>query len=218
MKAKLFSTVMMVSAILLLSACASTEESRKLELEEAVICCSSYADMDFEELTFGMHSLKFGPNSNVKEFVGKRSFFKAYQLPELEGKYLKIKTYISGDGLLGSRYFLPVFIALDEHHKPIKALTVRMHIEQSLLSYYAAGWFPLKMLDGAKYLVIMTGDVDNENFRKNLAEEFSYQNNQVPAETKRATQGKVDIELRKASDDEVPYWHKVDRIINGWLG
>ncbi|WP_411994246.1 hypothetical protein [Agarivorans sp. DSG3-1] len=206
---------LLITVGLLLTGCASTEKSRKLELVDASICCATYDDMDFELLKLGEHSIEFGSALDVKEFAGNRSFFKAYELPSSKGKYIKVKSFISGDGFTGTKYFLPVFIALDKNHQAVKAFTIPMNVESSILTYYAAGWFTLKMLGDAKYLVTMTGDVENELFQKELAREYAFPKNQIPKETKRASHGEVEIELRESSNDDTPYWHKVDRIVNG---
>lgn len=97
---------------------------RKL-LDEAPICCPSFADMPFRPLqmdssqTFGIDAAQ-----GVYEFSTGRSYFAAFELPRTDAPYtVSIRSEPMPSGFLYTfRLFAPAAILLDKHFKVIRRI------------------------------------------------------------------------------------------------
>jgi len=149
-----------------------TDEKPRLEvfrqlLNEAPVCCSSFADMPFNPLQMdSSNTFSIDSTQGVYAFSTGRSYFAAFELPRTNGPYtVSIRSEPMPSGFLYTfRLFAPAAILLDKHFKVIRRINTGLThpVGPSLLPPRPPsliGKIPITpSADQARYLVLHTTD------------------------------------------------------------
>lgn len=154
------------SCLLLLSGCALEPVSRQ-PIEQASVCCSSFAELKYSPIATGQE-VRFEINSDTPAFVfrGDKSFFIAIELPPgNEKRTLLVRAFPTSVIRVSSSYFFPVVAFLDEGHREIDT------IHDGDATYQPYGWSGSPSLlaiipvpKGSKFAVVHTSSarIDSE--------------------------------------------------------
>ena len=160
----------LAALIILLAACRGFAADAALDaaLQEAPVCCASFADVEFQSIDFSARqvSLRIGPPLSEKgaddavypamHFEAGKSFFYAIALPDFESPYrFESHSFALGGWMPAAKAFYPVFLFLDEKKQPIREVRSKLTWEDgALLGGYIKDVVTILPQDA--YLIVLT--------------------------------------------------------------
>lgn len=149
--------ILILTSILFVCSCASPLNKQYQILESTLACCNEFKEIDYLKMhPSRKNKIKLTQDSPVFDFGNDKSYFVAYELPDLSDRYFYVKSYFNG--MFIGQYFDPIFFALDYNYKPIEAFSLKLQFFDGNIfgdsNAHMAGVFTLA--SEAKYLVIMT--------------------------------------------------------------
>lgn len=163
--------IALIPVLLLISSCAAMVTQRKAvdSLMDSIPCCTSMAEFRYEPLPSGEPvAFRLDQNSDSFVFPSGKSYFKAFNLPEMKLPYpIQVKSFALGESINSAHVFYPKILLLDDHfavrkvNAPVDFSLTKSGLKET--SSVSWGLLRLKLetsflvdIPDAKYLVIYT--------------------------------------------------------------
>ncbi len=146
-------------SLFLVSSCAVDLEAARKSLSESKICCNSYKDMKFTDISSApSHPFKINENSQSYYFDHKKSFFKAFNKTNDNELNFRLKTYLPQTSHVSATIFLPKIKTMNSKYVELRTLSPKLKYAKQGVDDWAGYYyyFDFVLKNNEKYFVIYT--------------------------------------------------------------
>lgn len=157
---KIYLTLLLT--VIALFGCATSVEQQTVDLTAKAVCCESISEFDYQALVVeDAVRVNIGSQSDVYRFGGEKSYFNAFELPDMTGYRLFLKVYFNGPTI--GQYLKPQLVILDSDYAPIKAFVPFLRFKDGTFFGETSAHLhaDFELPENSRYLII-TSDYHND--------------------------------------------------------